>query len=311
MDLEGVQPGRKVKCRFCGHQFVPPLSEVAKPPIRESSVEELAEAAEAAKAVPIKKKWWGDFISPATRMRVVFVAGVILLVLSLVSICSDYLQLDFLKRAGMAVTLMEEEEAKNPEITKDELWEKVEAEGLVVTEEDGQANDDRQRIVGWSYFAGFMAFFVAFLVWEYRAYKNLPPLQAEQIRFTPAGAVAWYFCPIANLWQPCKAMNDIWHGSDPGKLGIVPKAGSSFVLLWWLVQIVEGGIGQVSFRISGTGETIQGFVMETHVSIGSTVVGLISAVMTLAIVRFVSQRQAVRWGELSRQQAYTRQNGKD
>src|SRR5690606_3900159 len=45
---------------------------------------------------------------------------------------------------------------------------------------------------------------VVFLVWKYRATDNLIKVRGPQ-SVTPAGAVYWYFVPIAWFWKPFEA----------------------------------------------------------------------------------------------------------
>ena len=50
-----------------------------------------------------------------------------------------------------------------------------------------------------------------FLCWIYRASENLHSLSSDQMRFSPQGAVGWYFVPLANLFRPYQTMQEIWH----------------------------------------------------------------------------------------------------
>jgi len=91
---------------------------------------------------------------------------------------------------------------------------------------------------------------VSFLYWKYAAYRNLPSLCATKTRFSPAGAVAWYFCPIAQLWKPYQAMVDIWKGSDPDVFAEGSESqGSSFVALWWGLHLLAV-VASLAFQIS-------------------------------------------------------------
>lgn len=79
-----------------------------------------------------------------------------------------------------------------------------------------------------------------FLVWEYRAYRNLASLGAKQLRFSPAGSAGWYFCPILNLWKPVQAMEDIWKGSREGRPAF------ALVFVWWALIIISGLVTNIS-----------------------------------------------------------------
>jgi heme/copper-type cytochrome/quinol oxidase subunit 2 len=47
-----------------------------------------------------------------------------------------------------------------------------------------------------------IATIVFFLIWEYRAYKNLSALNAQNLEHSPGWAVGWWFIPFANLVKP-------------------------------------------------------------------------------------------------------------
>jgi len=77
-------------------------------------------------------------------------------------------------------------------------------------------NDTRQAVIGLAQTGLQIALYVAFIMWFYRAYSNLPRLGVTGgLRFGPGWAIGAWFVPFLNLVRPKAIANDIWKGSDP------------------------------------------------------------------------------------------------
>lgn len=72
----------------------------------------------------------------------------------------------------------------------------------------------------------FLLTAIVFLWWKYRATINLFHLRGTQT-VTPAGAIYWYFVPVAWFWKPYEAMRNLSNG-----YGVGDEPG---VLLWWVL----------------------------------------------------------------------------
>ena len=197
------------------------------------------------------------------------------------------MQVGLLKRIVSANEIVD----RNPDADEEEITAKVKAAGVLVTEEDVDANDQRERQIALISVAAFLAMFVTFLMWKYRAYKNLQSLNARQVRFSPGGAVGWYFCPFANLWKPCQVMTDIWHGSDPRRMGHPSGAAAGLVILWWCAWISDATFSSIVSRAGGAAESVEDMILATQFSIATLVTGIVSALLTLAVVLLVTKRQ--------------------
>ena len=98
---------------------------------------------------------------------------------------------------------------------------------------------------------------VLFLMWLYRASRNLQPLGSYDQRFSPGWAVGWWFIPIMWFFRPYQVVAEVWRGSNPDVLSDVDwKRGSvSAVLGWWwglwIVQNLSGSAGGYSFGFAG------------------------------------------------------------
>ncbi|MCY0148923.1 GYF domain-containing protein [Hoeflea sp. G2-23] len=61
---------------------------------------------------------------------------------------------------------------------------------------------------------------VLFMMWKYRSTANLIRLRGGQ-SVTAAGAVYWYFVPIAWFWKPYQAMRNLLDGYDIGSHRVI------------------------------------------------------------------------------------------
>lgn len=257
---------QNVKCPSCGGSFQampsaePPPTAAPPPPAADAA----AQPAPPAPPVPppaAKARRAVAFVSPIARRNLAVIFLVATVALAAASVWDSVLDVDLVTRA---------------------------LAGEEVTDAEAQASDERGAMIALPYLAAIIGALVFFLLWEYRAYKNLRPLAARQIRFSPGGSVGWYFCPIANLWKPCQAMLDIWKGSR--------GAGGAFVMLWWLFWIGDLILGQVSSRMSWAldsraSPSLHQVMAMLRVSIASDIVGIASAVLTMCLVWTVSNAQ--------------------
>jgi hypothetical protein len=90
---------------------------------------------------------------------------------------------------------------------------------------------------------------VGFLVWWYRAYRNLPGITGRSLRFGRGWAIGAWFVPILSLWRPKQIGNDIWRGGDPeapGNAAWTSLPVSPLVNWWWAIYLLSSFIGGVA-----------------------------------------------------------------
>ena len=122
----------------------------------------------------------------------------------------------------------------------------------VVDRADGEAIDRRFNIFRVVFLATLLPAVVATLMWLHRANRNLRPLGANELRFTPKWAVGWFFVPILNLVRPYQAMSEIWRASDSlvdlAADGTAWKRArvSPLVGLWWAAWLAAGLVGNLA-----------------------------------------------------------------
>lgn len=146
----------------------------------------------------------------------------------------------------------------------------------------------------------FIALVVAFCVWLHRAVKNLAALgnPKAKIEHTPGWAVGSFFVPIANLFLPYKAVREVWVKSDPSirdeadLFYTTTSSAPPLLLGWWLTWVATNILDNVSWRLSARANGIESFIR--GVDVVSDLVGIVSAVLAIMVVRGIDRRQAER-----------------
>jgi Domain of unknown function (DUF4328) len=169
--------------------------------------------------------------------------------------------------------------------------------------DEADSNDARQRLVGVSEVLVNIATAVCFLMWVHRARRNLPALGADGLKFTPGWTVGWWFVPLANLWKPFQAMQEVWWGSDPDRdVANVNdwrhNASSGPLGWWWAVWIARNVSAQAINRIYLNAETPQQLIESSYALLVSSGVEVIAAALAIAVVLGIDRRQEQRYEKM-------------
>jgi len=220
----------------------------------------------------------GQYKTITRRNQWVFWIFSILLVLTVIAFFSDLLEARLLQRAIAGETIMEAEAV---------------------------SNDTRQVIIGFLYLALALASAVVFLMWINRAYKNLSPLGASNLRFTPGWAVGWFFVPIMSLFRPYQVVSEIWKASNPN----ANMADSSswrnlptppIVGVWWALFLIANYIGQFAFRMILTGKELSDLLLSAYATMAWEALDVVAGIpITILLVRGISQFQETKYRQLS------------
>lgn len=167
------------------------------------------------------------------------------------------------------------------------------ARGENVTEAEAVSNDNRQALVGVAYLVIYVGVVVTFLFWIYRASKNLAGLGISEPKFSPGGAVGWWFVPIWNLWQPFRVVSEIWEGSHPEGRSRPPM-----LWVWWMVWLISGWIGTIYFRMfMGNLDTanIEDLILSSQMSIVSDVIAIPATLLLIWVVWRITGNQTKKY----------------
>ncbi len=161
---------------------------------------------------------------------------------------------------------------------------------LTINMTEAQSNDQRQRIVGLINVAVSVLTYITFLVWVYRANFNSHGFGARDMKFSPAGAVGFYFIPILNLVWPYRAMSEIWKISR-NPAGWQNQPGSSLLGWWWAMFIIAAILGWISLAMAGQAKTLTALKDMTTAAIMADVAYIASYLLDLALVSAISKQQ--------------------
>ena len=148
--------------------------------------------------------------------------------------------------------------------------------------------------------------------WIYQATKNIHSFGAKEV-ISPKMAVIWWFIPIANLWKPYKNLQQIWKASNPetklsnGTEWRNTSSSNNIKLMWILLLVSVFGWYSVDFiyRVSPAfiyndvyseqfEESNQGTLFLDILLISSLIIGIISTIYFIRIIRQISTTQELK-----------------
>ena len=139
---------------------------------------------------------------------------------------------------------------------------------------------------------------VAFLVWKYKAYKNLYTLNTGRLEYSPGWAVFGYFFPLADFFIPYRIMREIWRAGSHKHIDNVSwKESSVGVLLplWWILFIANIVLTYAAYYFTSSSAFQHGIVYEYQLFYALSYITGIAGIITLMIlVRTISDRQMVK-----------------
>ncbi len=155
---------------------------------------------------------------------------------------------------------------------------------------DGEASDQRQRLIGIIYMVVFIVSGFLILRWIHRANYNARQLGAENMKFTPGWSIGYYFIPVLTLWKPYQAMKEIWKASKTSSNWEASGA-SSILPIWWTLWLVSGFLGQAILRLSMRAEELPELLNLNLITQVSNLLDIPLALVTLSIINSIYQMQ--------------------
>ena len=146
---------------------------------------------------------------------------------------------------------------------------------------------------------------IILLFWYYRATKNIHSFGAKEVT-SPRMAVIWWFIPIAVLWKPYQVTQQIWKASNP-EIKLVNGTewkntpNSKLVKLWWFLTLasifgsiaisLDSGVLLYNSTQDLFRESIQATLIESIVTIPFLILGIISTIYFIRVIKQISTWQ--------------------
>ncbi len=144
------------------------------------------------------------------------------------------------------------------------------------------ASDLREMIIGLARAGIAIISLIVFLVWVHRANYNVRQLGADGMDISPGWSVGWFFIPIANLWKPYQAMQQLWQASHTPTNWRNESTG--MVSLWWAAWLISSFAGNFASRMYMRAEEIDELLSANLLVQGSDVLSLASTLITFMLV---------------------------
>jgi Domain of unknown function (DUF4328)/Uncharacterised protein family UPF0547/Protein of unknown function (DUF2510) len=144
---------------------------------------------------------------------------------------------------------------------------------------------------------------ILFLVWFYRAYRNLVRAGIHDLRFGPGWALGGWFIPFFNWVRPKQIANDIWKASaSAGTVGIERRYELELPALinwWWGLWILGGllavggnqAITKANADVIFSRSDLHHEMTGVWVTQAGVAVGIVAAVLALLLVGRISRMQ--------------------
>ncbi len=137
----------------------------------------------------------------------------------------------------------------------------------------------------------FIASALLILKWIYRANANARQLGAQNMRYTPAWSIGYYFIPVFNLWKPYQAMKEIWMASKNPQDW--PSIKTPLILpAWWALWITSNLLNQSVFRLSAEAVELSELMNLNMLSQVSNLLDIPLALVTLSMITAISRMQS-------------------
>ncbi|HEX4147743.1 MAG TPA: DUF4328 domain-containing protein [Pirellulales bacterium] len=135
---------------------------------------------------------------------------------------------------------------------------------------------------------------VSFLVWLYRASRNVHALDPVGVQHSPGGAIGWWFVPIANFFKPYVVVTEIYRASKvsadyPGAWKSKPVP--DFFGWWWACWLLGVYTTGIVVRLGRGVESLDGRIRLAWGSAAVTLLMVIAAILAILVVHSIDRRQ--------------------
>jgi hypothetical protein len=132
---------------------------------------------------------------------------------------------------------------------------------------------------------------VVLCMWIHRVNKNAQAFDHHGVMtVSPGWNVGYFFIPFANLLMPFRGLAETYRVSaNPAEPTAVAIPG--LMRLWWGCWLVSGVLGNISFRLSLSAETLETFKLASQINVTSFVFDMPALATLVWFVRKLTDHQ--------------------
>ena len=193
----------------------------------------------------------------ANKLRFFFYA---LILIDVISIVSNYMQLQLLN-------LMDS--------------------GVEISDEELTYNDTRQAVVSIFSSLFIIGSIITFMMWFARAYYNLHRLNVNGLQFSKGWSIGGWFVPFLNLVRPYNIMKEIWNETQNyifKKDDFWNFSSTKIISWWWAIWLISNFLSNVSAKLELEAESLNSYIISSKAVIFTDLFDIIATVITLVMV---------------------------
>lgn len=199
----------------------------------------------------------------AQRARAVYIIFIVLFVINIVAIISNFMQINLLKTMSAGD----------------------------INQEAAEANDLRVIVVTIVNLIAVICTVVFFIMWFRRAYYNLHVTGAVNLRYTEGWAAGAWFVPFLNLVRPYQIMDEIWEKTQDATKNLLSHKPVAIVGWWWAVYLISNFAANISIRIFDE-TSIESLITGTWAQIICCLIEIVSIAITVIMVKQTAEMEA-------------------
>ena len=128
----------------------------------------------------------------------------------------------------------------------------------------------------------YLSTVISFCMWTSRMMKNTWAIKGGNAQMKPGWAVGWYFIPLANLWKPVQAVQEMrdavfTHGKG---LSLTP---------WWATWVISNFVSRISSKMPT--DTIAELQSSSLFDAVTSPLDIASAIFALLMVKKLTNKQ--------------------
>ncbi|HSC55185.1 MAG TPA: DUF4328 domain-containing protein [Phnomibacter sp.] len=150
------------------------------------------------------------------------------------------------------------------------------------------ANDLRQQMIAILNVIVTILTIIFFIGWFRRAYHNLQRAGSPTMH-TEGWAAGCWFIPLLNLVRPYQIMREIWEDTQELNASKLERKNTTIVGLWWTFYLISNIFATIVNRTTDLNTNIDGFIYQTYMDLASSVLEIISAGLTLYMIKQTAQ----------------------